>query len=252
MPPRSNKTSWEGVDKWYDTLVGEEGHYYHTHLVMPNLVRLLKLRTGDRLLDLACGQGVLARNIPEGVDYFGIDLAPSLIQKAKQYKKGRFAIGDITKPLPVPAGATFTHAAIVLALQNVEKPDSALLETARHLERGGRLVVVLNHPCYRIPRQTSWGIDEQQNMQYRRVNRYMTPLQIPIRMHPGKGEKAETTWSFHFPITAFCQCLFESGFAIIGFEEWVSDKKSTGKNAKRENLARSEFPLFLAIIAQKS
>jgi len=35
-------------------------------------------------------------------------------------------------------------------------------------------------------------------------------------------------------------------------EEWISDKKSTGAKARMENRSREEFPLFLALLAQKS
>jgi len=42
------------------------------------------------------------------------------------------------------------------------------------------LVIVLNHPCFRIPRQSGWGIDEKNKLQFRKVIKYMSPMEIPL------------------------------------------------------------------------
>jgi SAM-dependent methyltransferase len=250
----SSYTSWEQSDKWYDQIVGTEGHYYHRQIIIPKLLDLFDFKSFSQpsLLDLACGQGVLARHIPSEVVYYGIDLSPSLIKKAQQFQGSaqKFAMADICKPLPIEK-KDFTHAAIVLALQNVAHPQKALQQAATHLVEGGLLAVVLNHPCFRIPRQTSWGIDEVQKIQYRRVDRYLSPLQIPIQTHPGKGEHSQTTLSFHHSISDFSRFLANAGFVILLMEEWASDKESGGKRAKMENRARSEFPLFFTFFVQK-
>lgn len=248
----TSKTSWESSEEWYDKIVGKEGHFYHQEVVLPGVLKLLNFEgfSNPSLLDLACGQGVLARKLPKEIPYTGIDLSPSLIQAAKRQGKGEFLVADICKPLPLKECA-FTHATILLALQNVAFPDRALKHLSPHIQKGGELVIVLNHPCFRIPRQSGWEIDEKQGLQFRRINRYLSPMKIPIQMHPGSGKKSEQTWSFHYPLSYFSRWLSENGFAITHLEEWTSPKKSTGKRAKMENLARSEFPLFLAIKAVK-
>ncbi|MFC2049360.1 class I SAM-dependent methyltransferase [Chlamydiota bacterium] len=248
------RTDWENTGRWYDQIVGQEGHYYHRQIVLPKLLPLLDLGSFDSpsLLDLACGQGILARQLPPEVPYWGVDLAPSLIAAAKKKcpKNHHFLVGDICKPLPVDK-QDFTHAAIVLALQNVAHPEKALLNASRHLREGGVLALVLNHPCFRIPRQSAWGVDAAKKLQYRRIDAYLSPQKIPIQMHPGKGKASETTWSFHHSISDFSKFLADAGFAILLIEEWVSDKTSTGHTAKMENRARAEFPLFLTFLAQK-
>jgi hypothetical protein len=107
----------------------------------------------------------------------------------------------------------------------------------------------MNHPCFRVPRQSSWGVDEQKKLQYRRIDRYMEPLKIPIQTHPGQGDKSPQTWSFHHPLSTYVEGLSKSGFVIEKIEEWLSDKLSTGGKAKMENRSRLEFPLFLTIYA---
>jgi ubiquinone/menaquinone biosynthesis C-methylase UbiE len=257
MDERRNKpssSSWEQSEKWYDLLVGAEGHYYHQHVVIPRLLRLLDLKKSSSLLDLGCGQGILERAAPNEIVYHGVDLSPSLIQKAKAQSRNshhQFSVGDITQKLPLKE-EKFTHAAFVLCLQNVEFPDQALLEASKHLKSGSQLAIVLNHPCFRIPRQSSWGVDESKKLQYRRIDRYLTPLKIPIQMHPGQGQKSEETWTFHHSLSDYSKYLSQAGFSIQLLEEWTSDKTSTGPKAKMENRSREEFPLFLTILALKN
>lgn len=244
-------TSWESSHKWYDTIVGEKGHYYHEHVVLPNSLKLLSLKQGDSLLDLGCGQGILSRHIPAHIDYVGIDASPSLIKEAKKRSQKPFHVGDITKPLTLKH-EQFSHAALILVLQNIEDHEKALENASQALKSGGKLLIVLNHPCFRIPRQSSWGVDEAKKLQYRRLDLYMSSLKIPIQTNPGAGEKSATTWSFHHPLSVYTEGLSKAGFVIAKMEEWLSDKQSTGAKARMENRSREEFPLFLALLAQKS
>jgi SAM-dependent methyltransferase len=220
----SRDTSWHKVGKW-------NNQYFEDHVIGPGVIRLLALGSGDSLLDLACGTGWLARKIPKGIRYLGLDLV-----------KG----DDVTKPLHVTD--KFSHATIILALQNIEQPDRVIKNAAEHLKGKGKLVIVLNHPAFRIPRQSSWGIDENSKIQYRRENIYMSPLKIPVSMHPGQG--GPITWSFHEPISVYTKMLADNHFVIEQIEEWTSDRESVGKAGRMENRSRAEFPLFLAILAR--
>lgn len=245
--------SWQPVSSWYNKSVGDAGHYYHQHVVLPALDRLLHLSTSSSILDLACGQGVLERHLPSTINYTGVDVAPPLIDYAKHNAKNpkhSFLVGDITRQIPLIPD-TFTHATIVLALQNMEDSASALKNAARFLKIGGQLVIVLNHPMFRIPRQSSWGIDEQNKMQYRRVDRYMSPLKIPITTAPSQGRASQITWSYHKPLSLYMSELRNAGFVITMIEELGSDKVSEGKASKMENRSRAEFPLFMVIVAER-
>lgn len=247
----STSTSWEPVSRWYDESVGKTGHYYHEHVVLPKLLPLLG--TEGSLLDLACGQGILSKHLSADRPYLGVDISKSLIQSAKQQNKKKlhsFLVSDITIPLTLPK-KDFSCCTIVLALQNLQNPLGALKNAYQHMKLGGRLAIVMNHPCFRIPRQSSWGVDLDKKIQYRRIDRYMSPLQIPIQSHPSKGEASEHTFSFHAPLSSWTVWLKEAGFSMEWMEEWCSDKKSTGKYAKMEDTSRNEFPLFLCLIARR-
>ncbi len=246
-------SSWEPVHKWYNAIVGDEGHYYHREVIFPKLLDRWKLKATDSLLDMACGQGVFARQIPPSVDYLGLDISPSLIAQAKAQDKNsqhRYQVSDACKVIKLQK-CDYSHALILLAFQNFADPLSALKNINSHLKTGGKLALVLNHPCFRIPRQSSWGVDESKKLQYRRIDRYMSPLEIPIEAHPGSKTKSPATFSYHHSLSDISRMLSESGFVIENIEEWCSNKQSGGAKAKMENRAREEFPLFLTIFSSK-
>ncbi len=252
MKRNSKSTSWEKVSPWYNKITRNSGHYYHEHVVIPGVLKLLNLKPGDKLLDLASGTGVLGRAVPKGTEYLGVDIAPSLVAEAKKNDRNfshTYQVGDATETLSIPSN--FSHAAIILALQNIKEPASAIKNISDHLNAGGTLVLVLNHPAFRIPRQSSWEIDEGKKTQYRRVDRYMSPLEIPIHMNPS-DRNSQMTMSYHFPVSSYSKMLKENGFVIDLIEEWTSDKESVGKASKMENRSRNEIPLFMAILAKKT
>lgn len=250
-----HQTSWEKVSSWYDQSVGQTGHYYHENIILPKVLHMLGLTENSvgSLLDLACGQGIASRSIPKSLDYTGIDISPSLIHAAKEKstnKNHEFHLADITKKITINK-KNFTFCTIILALQNLESPLGAFQNVHRLLSPEGSFVFVINHPCFRIPKHSSWGIDEEKQIQYRRMDGYCSSLKIPIAAHPSQGSKSVQTPSFHHSLSTWMQWLSQAGFVIESLEEWCSDKTSTGKYAKREDISRSEFPLFLAIKATK-
>ncbi|MBI3114373.1 MAG: methyltransferase domain-containing protein [Candidatus Harrisonbacteria bacterium] len=245
------KTSWERHGKWYSKVVEESGSY-QKEVILPGVLSLLGLRRGEDVLDIGCGEGFFAREFHKlGVNVLGVDASPELIALAK--KKGPpevlYRVADAAA-LPFLRNGAFDAAVIILALQNMEKMDAVLKEARRVLNPKGRLVIVLNHPAFRIPKLSGWGWDEEQKLQYRRMNAYMSETKVPIQMHPGERTK-EVTWSFHRPLQSYVKALHGAGFAVTDMEEWVSHRVSErGPRAKAEDRARREIPLFLAIKAE--
>ncbi len=219
---------------------------------MPGLLRLLQLSPSSSLVDFGCGQGILTQALPQIAGYLGIDASAELIKYACTHCKKQnytFVCKDVTKPLLTNA-SHFSHAVFLLSLQNMRNWDGALNNATRMLDENGTIVLVLNHPCFRVPRQSGWGVDENTKQQYRWMNRYISPLEVPITMSPGQPNSS-VTWSFHRSMQEIVGLLTDRGFAVTALEEWISNKSSSGSAARMENRARSEFPLFLAIRAKK-
>jgi ubiquinone/menaquinone biosynthesis C-methylase UbiE len=247
------KTDWGAVGGWYDQHVGETGSEYHREVVIPNTLRLLALAPGQKALDIACGQGVLCRALHErGVNALGVDAAQSLIDAARQRSDPAitFRTGD-TRDLSFLPADDVDAAACILAIQNIHPIQPVFQSVSRVLRVMGRFVIVMMHPCFRGAKETSWGWDEAGKIQYRRVDRYLTPRKSPIVTHPGE-DATQYTWTFHKPIEAYAKAMRGSGLLIDAIEEWPSHKNSdSGPRAPAENLARKEIPLFMAIRAVK-
>ncbi|HNE22095.1 MAG TPA: class I SAM-dependent methyltransferase [Leptospiraceae bacterium] len=205
------------------------------------------------VLDIGCGQGVYSRALAEaGARVTGIDASPSLIEAARRYQSKvpvKYECEN-AEDLRAFADQSFDQVSAILCIQNMRNLDRVTSECARVLRPNGRMLWVLNHPCFRIPRQTSWGFDEGKKMQYRRIDMYMSPAEIPIQMHPGK-HGTESTVSFHRSITDLFSIASRFSFAAVKVEEWSSTRSSQpGPRAKAENRARKEFPLFMAVLFQ--
>jgi ubiquinone/menaquinone biosynthesis C-methylase UbiE len=252
-PPSAPPTAWTGAAEWYDQLVGDAGSEYHQKVVLPGVVRLLGVQKGEAVLDVACGQGVLCRLLQQrGAEVTGVDAAEPLIRAARDRGPAaiHYHVGDALDLSFLPADH-FAAAACVLAIQNIH--PIAPVFTAVHgvLKPGGRLVLVMNHPSFRGPKETSWGWDESRGIQYRRVDRYLVPRKAPIVTNPGSAPGAYT-WTFHKPLEAYVKALRSAGLLIDAIEEWPSHKTSEpGPRAAAENTARKEIPLFMTIRAVK-
>jgi ubiquinone/menaquinone biosynthesis C-methylase UbiE len=245
-------TSWNKVAGWYDKLVGERGSDYHENVILPGALRMLSPQKGEKILDVGCGQGVFSRELARaGADVTGLDSAASLIKTAQSRSANiRYLVADAAN-LRVFQDASFDAASCIMAIQNMEPLPKIISEMARVLKNNGRLLLVMSHPCFRIPRQSGWGIDEKRKLQYRRVDSYMTSQKIPIQMHPGAAP-ALHTWTFHRPLSEYIKQLNADGLALIQLEEWVSHRQSKpGASSRMENRARDEIPMFLSLIAQK-
>ena len=248
----SSITLWDQASRWYDSLVGAQGTGFQKDIIMPGVVKMLRAKKGDRILDLACGQGVFSRFLSrKGMRVEGLDSSVELINYAKSRSNSsiRFHVGDVTDPKNFVKDR-FDGMACLMAIQNIENLQALFNNAALGLKSQGHFVVVMTHPCFRIPRQTHWGWDEEKKIEYRRVDHYRTEMNIPI-LTPPFANNDSFTLTYHRPLESYFAALVGAGFAVDGLEEWVSNKKSQpGKKAKAENRSRKEIPLFLALRAK--
>jgi ubiquinone/menaquinone biosynthesis C-methylase UbiE len=250
--PRKQETSWGHVADWYYSHVSESADTYHEKVIKPNLLRVLGRVRGKRVLDVACGEGFFSRALQStGATVTGADIAPELIKIAQRI--GPDGISYIVAPaerMPLP-DESFDAAVCVLALQNIKNLSGALAQVAHLLKKGGEFTVVLNHPCFRILRESTWGFDNATNTQFRRLDKYLSESSLSIQMHPGSAPGV-TTISYHRPLQLYMKEFAKHGFVLTGLEEWISNRVSEkGPKAEAEDKARKEFPLFLMLRARK-
>ena len=261
---QEGSTGWEDVAEWYDELIAERGSDHYERVILPGVLGLLGCRAGRRVLDVACGQGVLSRLLNErGVRTVGVDASQRLIEAAtaRSGPLGEFRVGDVRELEgmigDLGGAASFDAAACVMALMNIDPVEPVLRGCAGLLKPGAPLVVVMLHPAFRAPGRTSWGWDTARDgsvRQYRRVEAYLSVERRDIVMNPGgaaAGANTVITPTYLRPLGWYVARLVEAGFTVDAMEEWVSLRVSQpGPRAGEENRARGEIPLFLAVRAR--
>ena len=241
--------------KWYDELLEGERDTFQQAVILPNVTRILDIHSGTRVLDIGCGQGFFSRHFAaSGGQVFGVDIAAELIALAKKkpvppYQKGslNFAVAPAERLPSLILPHSIDVATMILCIQNIEQVAAAFHECARVLTPNGRLVIVMNHPAFRVPKATTWGWDEAQLCEYRRVDRYLSEATIKIDMHPGERSTSYTT-SFHRSLQWYMKSFAKAGFCVTRLEEWISHRPGPrGRKFVATERARKEIPLFLCI-----
>ena len=136
----------------YDRVPGEYARRIAGELAHKPLDRELLDRFADRVrgagpvADLGCGPGHVARYLADrGVDVFGLDLSPAMVERARQLHPGvQFRVGDVTA-LDAPDGA-WAGALAYYSLIHLPRGAmaAALREVARALRPGAPLLVAFH------------------------------------------------------------------------------------------------------------
>ncbi len=131
------------------------------------LIRLVRLTRGARVLEIGCGGGGLLRLLRErGARAVGVDTLPSALRLARERvdlstgKENSAAlssghpvtwsrIGEDNR-LPFPAN-TFDAVIAQHVVEHIPDVDAALREWARVLKPGGRLALATPNACYPDP-----------------------------------------------------------------------------------------------------
>lgn len=245
-------TSWGKVADWYNDLLEEKEGTFQKEVILPNLARLLDIKKGETVLDLGCGTGFFSREFSKmGAKVIGVDVGSELIeiaQNAEVEKRGQTTVKYVVSSaddLNFILKNSVDTIVIVLALQNIENVSGVLKECKRVLKSTGKIVLVLNHPAFRVPKNSSWGWDEENVIQYRRVDGYLSEAQVKIEMHPGENKNIKTI-SFHRPLQYYFKMFSKNNLAVTKMEEWISNRIGPkGRKFAASEKARKEIPLFL-------
>jgi ubiquinone/menaquinone biosynthesis C-methylase UbiE len=111
--------------------------------------------TGQRVIDLGCGEGRFCRMLAErGAETLGVDLQPAFIAYAEGRKSNResYLLGDMQR-LDSVQDDTFDLAVSYITLVDVPDQPAAVAEAYRLVRPGGRFVV-----CTVSPMASAWSL----------------------------------------------------------------------------------------------
>ncbi len=140
----------------YDAIAADYDEFAEVSLIhrvaVPSILALCA--DGGAVLDVACGQGVLTRELGRRYPVVvGLDRSTELIRLAGN-RGGephvRYLAGDAA-PMGAIADASFDGATCCLALTDFDDLNGVLAAVARVLKPGGWLVVATLHPCFEPP-----------------------------------------------------------------------------------------------------
>jgi len=130
---------------WAESVAGRMERQYSPGRTWEATARaLIGLQNLGDVLDVACGDGVLAELLAgQARSITGVDISPTLIAAARQRLKGDAHVTLIEADmhaLPLESGR-FDHVFLMHALAYTRRPQDAIREAARMVRTGGRLVV---------------------------------------------------------------------------------------------------------------
>lgn len=147
--------TWETIADWYADHVdrGSALHRFACGLLVDALPADL---SGQRVLDLGCGEGAITRAAAaRGAQAVGVDPTVRLIERARAIE-ARAATGatyqlDDGCTLATVADDWADWVTAGLSLNNVPDLGAAVAAIGRALVPGGRLVFTVPHPCFEAP-----------------------------------------------------------------------------------------------------
>ena len=147
-------TAYDAIADWYDSRIRDSALLSNPATEI--LCDLVGDISGQELLDLGCGQGVLTRQLAErGASVTGIDLSEKMLEITRRYEAAepvsiRYRCDDAQTLATVP-DAAFDGVLCCMALMDIPDLDATLQSVARVLRPGGWFAFVVTHPCFQMP-----------------------------------------------------------------------------------------------------
>lgn len=228
------KVIWDANAEFWDSRMGE-GNDFHKTLIEPTQLKLLNIQPGQKILDLACGNGQFARKMAEsGAAVTAVDFSSKFIAIAEA--KGGFGIQykviDVTaeSDLKKLEQETFDAVVCTMALMDVGDIEPLLTKLPKLLKIDGVFVFSILHPCFNSG--DSSLVHERQDLNGEIENKYYVKISDYLvekpRMGVGMAGQPRPQYYFHRPVSSILQCLFDRGFVLDAFlEPSFADSEST-------------------------
>jgi 2-polyprenyl-3-methyl-5-hydroxy-6-metoxy-1,4-benzoquinol methylase len=222
------RQAWDANAAYWDEKMGE-GNDFVNLLQWPAILRLLDPQPGQRILDIATGNGLTARRLAAlGAQVSAFDFSAELIQLARARSEPdlRITYSVVDASDEEALLHTFSEGKFDSALCNMALFDMADIEPLFHvlprlLKPGGAFVFSLTHPAFN--NTSSVHVAEEMDVEGQivsvyslKVSRYMTPHQAH-----GAALRGQPRPQLYFerPLQTYFNLGFRNGFVLDGFEE---------------------------------
>jgi SAM-dependent methyltransferase len=249
------RRAWEANAQFWDDRMGE-GNDFVNVLIWPATLRLLGPEPGQRILDIACGNGLHGRRLAAlGATVVAIDFSEELLARAGA--RDEYAEAITYLPIDVTdegqllglADRPFDAAICQMALFDIADINPLMCALPHLLKPGGRFVFTIVHPCFNNNHFRFVAEREDCNgvlvtTYSLNIRGYMTPSTDPGLAMAGQPEPH---LYFHRPISEVFNAAFAHGFVLDGMEEcaFPADHPQ-GANPLSWGGNYSEFPPVLA------
>jgi SAM-dependent methyltransferase len=218
------KAIWNANAEYWDGRMGE-GNAFHKTLVEPAQLRLLSIKPGQRILDIACGNGQFASKMATlGAQVLATDFSEKMIDiaRSKPDRNVEYVVADVTRQEDLAKlPARFDAVVSTMAIMDIETLAALAAQLPRLLRQDGAFVFSVLHPCFNSLATALWHERDEANGNVRdtygvKVGDYLTErsgLGVAMAGQP------RLQYYFHRPVSALLKPFFEIGFVLDGYEE---------------------------------
>jgi len=235
------QAAYDPIADWYDTQVRASDGLLPFHmLAIDALLGLVGDVKGRDACDLACGQGILTRELAQrGARVVGVDLSQRLLDIAQREEAdaplGATYRRDDAQTLATLADASFDAVTCNLALMDIPDFEATGSAVRRVLRPGGAFTFSITHPCIVPP--GSWWTTVGEGGPGRHVRGYFSEGYATLPDAPGVRGRVGT---HHRTLATYLNTLADAGFTL----ERIVEPQATGAAAARQPGA-VEAPMFL-------
>ncbi|MGH2560564.1 MAG: class I SAM-dependent methyltransferase [Thermomicrobiales bacterium] len=247
---------WDGNADWWADYIGE-GNQFQLEIANPPTERLLALRPGERVLDVACGNGPFSRRMAKaGAEVVAFDFSERFIARARQRSAEtgdqiEYHVLDATDEarLLTLGERRFDAAVCNQALMDMTTIEPLLGALARLLKVGGRFVFSVPHPCFHST--ATRMVAEREDRAGELVTTYAVKVFDYLGLAPTKGlgiiGQPQPHYYFDRPLTVLFGSCFAAGFALDGLEEPIDP---TGPDPSRPFSFQNMPGIPMALVAR--
>ncbi len=246
---------WDHMSDWWDAQHGDEGNLWHRALIDPPVFKLVGDVAGQRVLDLACGNGYMSRRFArQGAPVTGVDATAPIIERARAREANEplgitYHIADAAHLGMLEDGA-FDVVVCNMALMDIADATGAIQEVSRVLRPQGRFIASFSHPCFDKVNTSGWAIERiyPNTTIWRKMSRYRE-LSVDDLPWLRADDQPIITHAYHRPLSWYFRALRAAGFVVAALEEPEPTEEFLANSPQGQWIA--EIPLHCVIEAWK-